>query len=360
MTISRSVAQHISRLKRGVSSLAIARKPSEEFKSFGVFLGTVNYPATPAQARVLSQWDVVVLDPFASGINDALASGACTSSQVIGRLDVRSLTKSERSADDGEIIRSIQILVDTLATISTGSGGTTPPFTAVLLANFVDHFSPLILNQLVGYINSLGYAVWLEIAMSGPGYLSNSQCRDINMKFIDGVVYRNGTIRTDGGQQNFHQMEPMRTAMRAVAAQRVAHGPPMMLWETVDDESGHNYAVTQRSYNWCRFNSALCWIGSASALFDAEAARTLTIHEAPLGALMFQKGDANMRAHNIWRENDKVSFPTSKPQCCMHESAGLHSCVTNLGFRCGLNVDTIDTSTLVHLWLPQNFANRSN
>jgi len=310
VTISRSVAQHISRLKRGVSSLAVARQPSGEFKSFGVFLGAVNNPATPAQARVLSQWDVVVLDPFASGVKDALASGACTSSQTLGRLDVRSLVKSERSSDDGEIIRSIQILVDSLAIISTGSGGTTPPFTAVLLANFIDHFSPAILNQLVGYINSLGYAVWLEIALSGPGHLSGPQCRDIHMKFIDGVIYRNGTIRTDGGQQNYHQMEPMRTAMRGIAAQRVAHGPPTMLWETVDDEFNHQYAITQRSYNWCRFNSALCWIGSASALVDAEAARTHTIREKPLGALMWQKNDANMRAHNVWRANDKVSCLT--------------------------------------------------
>lgn len=101
-------------------------------------------------------------------------------------------------------------------------------------------------------------------------------------------------------------MSPMRIVQRAVAAQRVPHGPPMMLWETIDDGVQLNYAVVQRSFNWAGFNSALPWVGSASALTDVDAARTHSVREKPLGALMWMKNDKNMKAHNIWRANDKV------------------------------------------------------
>jgi hypothetical protein len=302
--IPKSVAQHIVRLKRGASSLAIAHHPSKdtELKSFGVYLGAFDFPATPSQSRLLSQWDVVVLNPLASGVINALSSCAYASPNILGRLDVHSLMESERGSNAEQIIRSIRILNETISTFFLHNGES--PFTAVLLAKFADHFSPPVLNELVGYINALGYEVWLEL--SHPDYLPDIQCREINMKAIGGVVYRNGTIRTDGSQQDFHQMTAMRTVMRAIAAQRVAHGPPMVLWETVDDDYEHQYAVTQRSFNWCRYNSSLCWIGSASALCNAEAAAVRTVSEKPLGALMWMKNDNNMNAHNIWRNNDQV------------------------------------------------------
>jgi hypothetical protein len=105
---------------------------------------------------------------------------------------------------------------------------------------------------------ALGLDLWLE--MGPPGYLTKRQCRDINMEYIRGIVCRNGTIRPDGDRQNFFQMNDMRTEMRAIASQRVAHGPPLMMWETVDDGIEVPYAVVQRSFNWCRFNSATVWI----------------------------------------------------------------------------------------------------
>ncbi|KAL5119598.1 hypothetical protein ACEQ8H_002444 [Pleosporales sp. CAS-2024a] len=304
VTIPKSVAQHLERLRQSASPLSVARNPSEkvESKSFGVYLGPFNTPATPAQSRLLSQWDVVILSPIAGGVTNAVATCASPSRNVLGRLDVCSLMESERGSNAAQIIRSIRILDETITNFFLNGGES--PFTAVLLANFADHFSPPVLNELVGYINALGFEVWLE--MSYPDYLPDATCRAINMKAIGGIVYRNATIKTDGNQQDYHQMEGLRIAMRGVAAQRVPHGPPMMLWETVNDEYEHQYAVTQRSFNWCRFNSALCWIGHASALYDADAAAIHTINEKPLGALMWMKNDTNMNAHNVWRNNDKI------------------------------------------------------
>lgn len=249
------------------------------------------------------------MDPLAPGVSNAISACAHTSPHVLGRIDIASLMKSEQGSGSQDILKSIRVLDETITMHFRNGGGSESPFTAVLLANFSDHYSAGVLNELVSYINELGLAAWIEL--SPPAYLSYDELRAINMKSIRGVIYRNGTIRTDGEWQNFHQMEPMRTAMRAVAAQRVPSGPPMMLWETIDDGVPHQYAVVQRTFNWCRFTSALCWIGSKSSLTNAEIAASETVTDKPLGALMWMKDDKNMKAHNAWRANDEVRIVTT-------------------------------------------------
>lgn len=292
-------------MRKSVKPLSFVQPSGEELKSFGVFLGSFHSSPTPGQARLLSQWDVVVLNPFESGVLEALHASRSTSKHILGRVDVASLLGSEGKVDSDAIVQSLRTFEDTITKYFSKGGEKESPFTDILLANFVHHFSAPVLNELAGYINDRGLGVWLE--MGPPDYLSEEQCRAINVKSIAGIVYRNGTIRPDGDRQNYHQMTAMRTAMRAVAAQRAAHGPPLMMWETIDDGVEYEYAVIVRSFNWCRYNSALCWIGSASALTDEEAAATQTVSEKPLGALMWLKDAKNMKAHNIWRANGSVS-----------------------------------------------------
>ncbi|KKY22813.1 putative glycosyl group 1 family protein [Phaeomoniella chlamydospora] len=277
---------------------------SEELGSFGVFLGSFENPPTLSQARLLSNWDILVLDPLQDGVLRALSTCQSSSKQILGRLDVRTLTKSDRSQDSDQVVRSLGILDRAITNFKTPQG-VRSPFTGVLLAGFQMHFQPAILNEVAKYIKGLGLGLWLE--MSPLSYLSERECRGINMELISGIVYRNGTIRSDGDRQNYFQMTEMRTAMRVVAAQRVSHGPPIMLWETVDDEAELQYAIVQRSFNWCRYNSALCWIGHAAALTDAEAAAAQTVADKPLGALMWLNGDDVMKAHDIWRSNGNIS-----------------------------------------------------
>jgi hypothetical protein len=217
---------------------------------------------------------------------------------------VKTLANSDGTPHSEEVIKCLFVLSQTMIT-HFQNGGAQSPFTGVLLADFQTHFQPAVLNSVAKYINGLGLDVWLE--MGPPGYLSERHARDINMELIRGIVCRNGTIRPDGDRQNYFQMTEMRTAMRMIAAQRVVHGPPMMLWETVDDSVKLQYAVVQRSFNWCRFNSTLVWIGSEAALNDADSAAALTVAEKPLGALMWMKGDENMKAHDVWRANDQIS-----------------------------------------------------
>lgn len=274
------------------------RGPTEEPKSFGVFLGGFDYPPTLAQASLLSQWDVLILDPLKDGILDALSTCQPSSSHILGRLDVGMLVKLDCSSNSDEVIRSLGIVAQTLTTYFKS------PFNGVLLANCYTHFQPPVLNEVAKFINGLGLDVWLEIC--GPAYLTERQGRDIDMKFIRGIVYRNGTVRPDGDRQNYFQMAAMRTAMRAIAAQRVKHGPTRIMWETIDDGMELQYAAIQRSFTWCRYNSALCWIGHAAALIDAEAAVTQTVANKPLGALMWLKGDDIIKVHDTWRSNDQV------------------------------------------------------
>jgi hypothetical protein len=301
------VARYLDRLRIGtkrLSLLQLSKASTEEPKSFGVFLGSFNNPPTVNQARLLSQWEVLVLDPLQDGVLDALSICQHTSTHILGRLDVRSLVKTDSSSNSDEVIQALHIVAQTLTTYFMNPEGEQSPFTGILLAHCQTHFQPAVLNSIAKYINGLGVDLWLE--MGPPDYLTERQCRDINMEYIRGIVCRNGTIRPDGDRQNFFQMTEMRTAMRAIAAQRVAHGPPLMMWETVDDGVEVPYAVVQRSFNWCRYNSAKVWIGPEAALTDADVAAEQTVAEQPLGALMWLKNDENMKAHDAWRSNDEV------------------------------------------------------
>ncbi|KAF2017682.1 glycosyltransferase family 4 protein [Aaosphaeria arxii CBS 175.79] len=328
VTVPAAVARYLNRLRSSVRPLSIQKESTSELKSFGVYLGNFSSPPTPAQARLLTQWDVVVLNPLEQGVVNVLNSHKSTSVHTLGRLNVRSLAESESSTSSDEIIRSLGLVVDAITKHFKSSQDAYSPFTGVLLANFSEHFQGPILNELVRYISALGLGVWLE--MSPPVYLTERQALDINMKSIQGIVYRNATTRSDGDRQNFHQMEAMRTVQRAVAAQRVPHGPPVMTWETIDDGVEHQYAVTQRSFNWARFNSALPWIGTTSALVDADIAAAQTVTEQPLGALMWLKGDKNMKAHNIWRENDVITASTGENA---HLFDSLHSFIPDLNSK---------------------------
>jgi len=323
------VQRCFDRLRSSTEQIALRQTTTDELKSFGVFLGGFTNPPTPTQARLLSQWDVVILDPLQEWVLNALSTCQPNATHILGRLNVRTLTKSDASSNSDEVIRCLQTVAQTLTTyFKSQEGGVQSCFTGVLLADFDTHFQPAVLNEIAKFINGLGLDLWLE--MSPPGYLSERQCQNINMQLIRGIVYRNGTIRSDGDRQNFFQMTEMRTAMRAVAAQRVAHGPPIMMWETIDDGASLSYAVVQRSFNWSRFNSALLWIGPSAALTDAELAAVQTVAEKPLGALMWLKSDENMKAHGIWRSNDHISQTS-----CGHEALynSLQSFIPDLATR---------------------------
>ncbi|KAI6711821.1 glycosyl transferase: group 1 family protein [Diplocarpon mali] len=299
-----AVARHLDRLIGNGEPLSLKRGSKGEPKSFGVFLGSFASPPTATQAHLLSKWEVIVLDPTKKGVLHALSTCQSSSAHVLGRLDLQQLAKSETSSSSEEVNQLLSTLAEYVRA-HFRSQTQMMPFTGVLLAGFRSHLQPVVLNATAKYIGSLGLDLWLEIEASPLECLTQRECRDIKMNMVRGVVYRNGTIRPDGDRQNYFHMTEMRTAMRAIAAQQSR--TLTMMWETIDDGVKAQYAIVQRSFQWCQFNSALCWIGSAASLDDADVATEYTVSQKPLGGLMWLKDEDNMKAHDLWRANDQIS-----------------------------------------------------
>lgn len=275
-----------------------------EIKSFGAYLGAFEQPPTESQRALLSRWDIVAVDPTQPGVVAALASCPPTSAHVLARFDLPALTALHGSTSSDKVLNGLMVFSAALESHVQQAASQGAGFTGVLLAGFSECFPPAVVNELARYMKDRSYDFWLEL--SYPDYLPEEYALRINMHLLQGLVYRNGTIRPDGDRQNYFQMTAMRAVMRAMAGQRVSHNPALVMWETVDDGVPLQHAVATRTFNWCLYYCAVCWIGHASALTDAEAAKSETLPAKPLGALMWLKNDKNMNAHNTWRANDQV------------------------------------------------------
>jgi hypothetical protein len=247
-----------------------------------------------------------VLDPLQAGVLDAISS-ECPSAHILGRLDVGMVVPSRGGSGNTEIISSLSMVAQVIVTRFQRPQGNHSRFRGVLLANWSSDFPPIVFNELIKFINnSLGLDVYLEIAP--PTFLTESQCREIDLSLIQGIAFRNGTILEHGAQRDYFQMEDMRRALRAVKVQTVMSGATVMMWETVEDDVVLEHAVIKRSFIWSNFNSVMTWIGPKAALTDAQIATTKVVTEEPLGALMWLKGDEVMKSHDWWRANNKVRY----------------------------------------------------
>ncbi|RAL10682.1 glycosyltransferase family 4 protein [Aspergillus homomorphus CBS 101889] len=300
-----TIVRYFDQLKTENSSVPLSEKSAKrDLKSFGVFLGNFSNPPTQAEAQLLSRWDVLVVDPLQSGVSNAL-SGHCTSPHVLGRLDVQRLVPSDASRSNDEVIQALTTVVQALTTNFRRNPGSSSPFHGVLLAEFHAHFQPVVLNELVKYINHLGLDVWLELAP--PEYLGEKQCREVNMQQVRGIVYRNGTILPDGDRRNYWQMAEMRAAMRVVAAQKARGDSTLAMWDTVSEGVEVSHHVLGRTFKWCNYNSAMIYIGPETALTNAEIAVAETVRHEPLGAMMWLKRGEVLEAHDVWRTNNTIS-----------------------------------------------------
>lgn len=286
------------------------RNEDVEVKTFGAFLGSFAQPPTAAQQRLLSQWDILAVDPTQMGVVTALSSCRPTSAHVLARLDMQALLSLHggsggvAGADGDDGLASLMVFTSAMETHVQHAAAQGASFTGVLLAGFAGCMHPAVVNDLARYLRDLGFDLWLEL--SYPDYLEEDYAPLINMHLLQGLVYRNGTMRPDGDRQNYFQMTAMRAVMRAMAAQRVAHNPALVMWEVIDDGMDLHHAVITRTFNWCLYYCAVNWIGHQRGLTDADFALTDSVASKPLGALMWLKNDKNMNAHNVWRENDEV------------------------------------------------------
>ncbi|KAI9927825.1 hypothetical protein MW887_002677 [Aspergillus wentii] len=265
-----------------LSNTQTKQKPS----SFGVYLGSFSEPVSQSQRKLLSQWDLLIVDPLQSGVINAISN--LDRKQVLGRIDLSLIISQDSTLAAIENIENI---------LTRKFNGTA--FSGVLLANWEDKFTSTTQKKLVEAIHSLGLAVYLET--SAPEFLTERNV--LQTDAISGLVIRNVSILPNGEKRDYFQMEKLQPTIKAFVSESCVRDFVVMAWETVDDDVSVSNAVVRRSLQWCNFYSAIASIGSESALHDADLnARTVE----PLPAFGWLKESEIMKAHDNWRFNMNV------------------------------------------------------
>jgi hypothetical protein len=248
----------------------------------------------------LSSWDIVILDPLQQGVLDAIATirpaGAFSR---VGRLYLPDIHSPKHQPDEQDIVLGVEKVRSVLEKGFDYSRRQSSSFTGVLLAGWEDWLPIPVFDALTRYLSSTGLDVYLEIAP--PDFLSKVGAP--NMENFAGVVVRNGTILPTGDVRDYFQMAVMKSAVKAFVTQTCLREFKVMVWETIDDRISLSHAVTKRCYMWCRYYSAMVFIGSKASLQDA--AICVGVPE-PLAAFQWLKDQRVMKIHNKWRSTHKV------------------------------------------------------
>ncbi|KAI9794230.1 MAG: hypothetical protein M1816_006156 [Peltula sp. TS41687] len=300
-----SIARHFDTNCR-TGSLVVSKSEKNKPKSFGVYLGQISNPTNVDQARLLSEWDLIILDPLQSGVLDAVANSQCASSHILARLDLGSIVQRDTNVDERSTLRTVETATSTaLMWLRRSQEHGHSSFTGILLAQWDWTISLAVCNRLVEYLAGLGFEVYLEL--SAPEFLGAD--RTLKLDCISGLVVRNASILPHGERRDFFKMAKMTTTIQAMVGQSCLRPFNIMMWETIDDEVELSHAVVRRSLNWCRFYGALAWIGKQSALSDAS--KNVVARE-PLGAFDWLKDENVMHLHETWRLNQRISVVQSQ------------------------------------------------
>ncbi|RMZ88309.1 hypothetical protein DV736_g4460, partial [Chaetothyriales sp. CBS 134916] len=302
-TIPPAVIRYLHELKGSTTQLASQKSTSHNPRTFGVYLGSFGATPSKAEIRLLSQWELIIVDPSQPGVYQALASSRST--QKVARIDVLAIIPPSSRRQEKDHLEHLTFVVQHIKSSFARSEEYGSSLTGVLIANWQSHFSPRVCNGLIHFADCLGLAVYLE--MSPPSYMMEDEHKSLDLETVSGVVLRNATILPNGDRRNYYQMIEMLESLRSLARQSTIRPSIVMAWEVLDDAVQLDHAVAKRSFNWCRFNCAMSWIGPESALTDAQTAIERTIGGEPLGAMMFLKDDETVVLHDTWRFNDTIS-----------------------------------------------------
>ncbi|KAF2401635.1 glycosyl transferase [Trichodelitschia bisporula] len=299
--ISRRIAKRL-RLHFTESDIAFSAlgKVLSKPTSFGVYLGTIHYPPNYDETRLLSRYDLIVLDPSQAGVLDALSDpDQNLSPHVVGRLDLYQLVSSESAGSDSKMLRSLERILGAIDTLFRHPGAQRA-FTGLLLAGWRNLPAP-VLNSLAKYLSELGFDVYLEVVP--PHFLEDVKMPDLGL--FAGMLIRNGTILPNGQARDFFQMEKLKSTTRAFVSQACLRPFTTMIWDTVDDRIEVSHAVVKRSYAWCGYHGALVWIGSEASVMSAED--NMPVLE-PLAAFQWLKDQRVMKIHEAYRLNHQISL----------------------------------------------------
>ncbi|KAK5170096.1 uncharacterized protein LTR77_004680 [Saxophila tyrrhenica] len=323
-----ALVDFLASLPEDIRSLLPQGRPlSKPPTSFGAYFGSFGNPPwefrNPNQTKLLSQWDLVVLDPYQPGVVEAAAES--TSAHVVGRLDVSELDCVRGTSKPADAEKLLSELIRRLTTDFKRRSEPSSPFSGVLLANWQLQLPPVRLNPLLRNLKRLNVSVYLELAP--PNYLTEDESLQIQLELVDGLVCHNVTILPNGEPCNYFQMTEMRRAQRAFAKHAWLGKSTFMMLETLHNGVELSHSVLKRSFNWSRYNSALSWIGPRAALTDSDVAVEKTYSSEPLGALMWLKTNEVMAVHEAWRTNRRIS---QRPSECAEAFQSLEGVMPGL------------------------------
>jgi hypothetical protein len=294
-------------ISKSISERGESHKPT----SFRIYLGAFDKTITADQARILSDWDLVILNPLQSNVVDAVASIPRNRQKphfVVGRLDLETLLDLPQHKLDRETftITAFERILSLVSTHFLNSDIEKAGFTGILLAGWEGLFSVAVLSKLSKHLANQGLDVYLETGP--PSFLKGVEVDAAGAESIVGLVIRNGLILPNGERRDCFSMEALRPTIKAFISQECLRSFTTMMWEQLDDDAVVGDAIIKRTFTWCRFHSALHWIAPRSALLDAQPDIG---HVEPLSAFDWLKDANAMQVHDLWRNSQMVRNPSS-------------------------------------------------
>ncbi|EON67197.1 hypothetical protein W97_06450 [Coniosporium apollinis CBS 100218] len=303
-SLSKRVKAHLDTLSKKSVPLGRSGGPRSKPSSFGVYLGSVEYPPTNAQARLFEHYDVLVLDSQQCYAVEALSMAGSTK-QLLGRISLEQLLDTDCSSNDARVIQSIDKIVGAVYERFI-SRDRRSIFQGVLIGDWENRISVIVVDAVARYLALLGLEVSLEV--SPPNFLDQDDMPDLQL--YSGVVVKNASILPNGERRDFFQLEKMKPTVKAFVSQACLRPFAVLMWETIDDNVVLSHAVVKRSYNWTEFHGAVSWIGTVSALTDATLNAPML---QPLGAFDWLKEGKIMKLHETYRST-RLLAPWPKPR----------------------------------------------
>jgi hypothetical protein len=261
-----------------------------------VYYGSICAPPSDDEVRVLTQWDMLIVDPLQLGILEGLSGLTNRPRFVVGRIDIADLTAGTGDADR---VKRVELVIAAIIKYM-GPTAESPVYNGVLIANWDQKITPGIYNELTAFLNDLNLNVYNEI--TAPRFMDSINS-NINVDNLAGMVFVNASIMPNGDRRDYFDLLPMKRALEIVTARSCIREFAVLMCEIVNDDARLTNAVVKRCFSWCSYYGAVNWIGPKAALKDPRVNCGVS---CPASGFEWLKLDKVMDIHEIWRLNSKV------------------------------------------------------
>jgi hypothetical protein len=259
----------------------------------------INSPATAQEAKILSQWDAVILDYCEPGVLDAVNDDRIElGPHIIARLDMLQILNSKPTNTEIGLSRVVYVMSKIIRQ-TLRQPNQRRYFTGVVVAGWRERLSTPLLNGLARLFKAYGLDVYLEVGP--PDFLDGVEKLGIDL--FSGVVVRNGTILPSGERRDYFEMDKMKTTTKAFVSQACQRPFLTMMWDTIDDEVDLSHAVVRRAHMWCSYHGAVPYFTRRHALTSIHDIRSC---EEPLAAFQWLKTRRVMTVHEKHRTTRTV------------------------------------------------------